>query len=155
MKCRIVSSRLPIKAHPNHTYKFLENMENHRLLIPGAANWTGDKDHARYRVNLGLSRLNMETSLTERVVGTRVCEEPTGGGPLKYRRYFKIQADEQTCVAEIAMDCEMSRWQRLFLVPLLRNQMEKMLRNLRTHMEKPKEKAASPPAPATPRTSSS
>jgi hypothetical protein len=146
MKHRIVSTRVIIKAHPTHVYKFIENMENHRQIVPGASDWTGDKDSARYSVRLGLGKQRMETRISERVIGMRICEEPTGASPCPYRRWFKIQADEHTCIFEITMECDMSAMQRLLLAPVLRSQIERMIRNLKTVMEKPKEAAR--PAPA-------
>jgi hypothetical protein len=147
MKHRIVSTRLFVKAHPTHVYKYLENLQNHSALVPGATGWTGDKDTARYSARLGLGRVKMETRITERVIGLRVCEEPVQPTPCAYRRWYKIQADDQACVLEIAMECEMSGLQRLLLAPLLKGQIEGMLRNIKTVMEKPKE-AARPAAPA-------
>jgi len=150
MKCRIVSSRLPIKAHPTHTYKYIENMDNHRNLIPGVSDWQADKNTARYSCRLGLGRVKLETQLTERMVGGRVCEEPVQGSPFPYKRWIKIQADEQACIVEIAMECDMTTMQKILYTPALKAQMEQMLRNLKAVMEKPKEKPAPAPSPAVP-----
>ncbi len=150
MNCRIVSSRLPIKAHPTHTYKFIENMDNHRQIIPGASDWSGDKNTARYSCRLGLNKLKLETSITERMVGSRICEEPTAGSPFPYKRWIKIQADDQTCILEISMECEMSGIQKVLFGPALKGQMEQMLRNLKSAMETPKEKSAAPAQAAPP-----
>jgi hypothetical protein len=148
MKHRIVSTRLFIKAHPTHVYKFIENMQNHSQIVPGASDWTGDRDTARYAYRLGLGKSRAETKITERVIGMRICEEPTTASPCAYRRWYKIQADDQACVVEIAMECDMSPVQRLLLAPLLKGQIEGMLRKLKAVMEKPKEAAR--PAPAAP-----
>lgn len=149
MKHRIVSTRVTIKAHPTHVYKFIENMENHRQIVPGVSDWSADKDTARYACRMGLGKQRMETKISERVIGMRICEEPAGKAPCPYRRWFKIQADEHTCIMEIAMECDMSAVQRVLLAPLFKSQIERMLRNLKAVMEKPKE-AARPAAPAAP-----
>jgi hypothetical protein len=148
MKHRIVSRRVLIKAHPTHVYKFIENMENHRQLVPGASDWSGDRDSATYSYRLGLGKHRTETRISERVIGMRICEEPAGAAPCPYRRWFKIQADEHTCIFEIAMECEMSPIQRVILTPILKRQIEAMIRNLKAIMEKPKEAAR--PAPVAP-----
>jgi hypothetical protein len=145
MRHRIVSSRLLVKAHPVHIYKFLENLDNHKTLWPGVSRWEGEKDSARYRWRLGLASFNVETKIVERHPGLRICEEPVSGAPFAYRRYFKIQADDQTAVLNISIEAEMSGLQvALFHLPL-KAQLEGILRNIRTTMEKPK---AAPAAPA-------
>ncbi|HEX7877989.1 MAG TPA: hypothetical protein VF720_01190 [Candidatus Eisenbacteria bacterium] len=154
MRHRIVSSRLLVKAHPVHIYKFIENLENHKTLWPGASNWQGDKDQARYRWQLGLGSFNVETRIVERHPGIRVCEEPVSGAPFPYRRYFKIQPDDQTAILNISIEAEMNGLQvALFHLPL-KAQLEGILRNIQKTMEKPKPAvAASPmatPAVATP-----
>lgn len=149
MRHRIVSSRLLIKAHPNHVYKFIENLENHGQLWPGVSNWQGDKDTARYRWRLGLAAFSIETKVVERIVGTRICEEPVSGAPFPYRRWFKIQSDEHTAICEVSLEGEMSRLQIALYHPLIKAQLETILRNLKAVMEKPKAApAATPPAAA-------
>jgi hypothetical protein len=148
MRHRIVSTRLPISAHPNHTYKFIENLENHRQIHPGVSDWVGDKDTARYRLRLGPWHYQMETRIVEKAVGMRICEETIGGSPITFRRWYKIQADEHTCIAEISMECEMTAVQRILLTPLLKKQLEGILKNLKAVMEKPKEAAKPVPTPA-------
>jgi hypothetical protein len=150
MRHRIVSSRVLVKAHPTHIYKFLENLENHKTLWPGVSRWEGDKDNARYRWQLGLLGFNVETKIVERVPGIRVCEEPVSGAPFKYRRYFKIQADEQSAILELALEGDMSPVQIALFQPLLKAQFNATLKNIKTTMEKAKETAAPRPAAATP-----
>lgn len=145
MSHRIVSSRLLVKAHPVHIYKFLENLENHKSLWPGTSNWEGDKDQARYRWQLGLSSFNVETRIVERFPGQRICEEPVSGSPFPYRRYFKVQADDQTGIINISVEAEMSAIQRLLYHVPLKAQLEGILQNLRTQMEKPKVAMAAAP----------
>jgi hypothetical protein len=154
MRHRIVSSRLLVKAHPVHIYKFLENLENHRTLWPGTSRWEGDKDNARYRWQLGLGSFNVTTRIVERHPGLRICEEPVSGAPFPFRRYFKIQADDQTAILNISLEAEMNGLQvALFHLPL-KAQLEGILKNIRTQMEKPKTAPAAPamatPPPAAP-----
>jgi hypothetical protein len=122
-------------------------MQNHSQIMPGATDWSGDKDSASYAIRLGLGRAKTETRITERVIGMRICEEPVRPSPCAYRRWYKIQADDHSCVVEIAMECDMSPVQRILLSPLFKAQIEGMLRNLKAVMEKPKE-APRPAAPA-------
>jgi len=150
MKHRIVSTRLLVKAHPTHVYKFIENMENHRQIVPGVSDWAGDKDSARYSVRLGLARQKAETRITERVIGLRICEESVISSPCPYRRWYKIQADEHTCILEIAMECDMSPLQRFLLAPVFKGQIERMLKNIKAVMEKPKEAARPAPVASAP-----
>lgn len=150
MRHRIVSSRVLVKAHPTHIYKFLENLENHKTLWPGVSRWEGDKDSARYRWQLGLLGFNVETKIVERVPGIRVCEEPVSGAPFPYRRYFKIQADEQSAILEVALEGDMSPVQIALFQPLLKAQFNATLKNIKSTMEKAKETAAPRPASATP-----
>lgn len=165
MRHRIVSSRVLIKAHPNHVYKLLENLENHRQLWPGVSNWQGDRDTARYRWQLGLASFTVETKIVERMVGTRVCEEPVSGAPFPCKRWFKVQAEDQASVCEISLEGEMSRLQiALYHLPI-KGQIEGILQNLKAVMEKPKagstpgappaSPASTPPASAPPTAASS
>lgn len=149
MRHRIVSSRVLIKAHPNHIYKLLENLENHRQLWPGVSSWQGDRDSARYRWQLGLASFNVETRVVERMVGTRICEEPVSGAPFPYRRWFKVQAEDQSSVCEISLEGEMSRLQIALFHPAIKGQLEAILRKLKAVMEQPKA-APGPTAPASP-----
>ncbi|TPW17322.1 MAG: hypothetical protein FD129_425 [bacterium] len=152
MRHRIVSSRLLVKAHPVHVYKFLENLENHKSLWPGTSRWEGDKDQARYRWQLGISGFNMETRIVERFPGQRICEEPVSGSPFPYRRYFKVQPDDQTCIINISVEAEMSGLQMALYHLPMKAQLEGILKNIQTQMEKPKTApaavAAAPAAPA-------
>ncbi|MDZ4803277.1 MAG: hypothetical protein SGI90_00260 [Candidatus Eisenbacteria bacterium] len=157
---RIVSSRLLVKAHPVHIYKFLENLDNHKTLWPATSGWEGDKDQARYQWQLGLGRFNVETRIVERFPGLRICEEPVSGSPFSYRRYFKIQADDQTAILNIAVEAQMSRLQMALYHLAMKAQLEGILKNIQTQMEKPKSApaasaspvavAAAPPPAATP-----
>ncbi len=144
---RIVSSRLLVKAHPVHIYKFIENLENHQSLWPGTSNWEGDKDQARYQWRLGLSNFKVETRIVERFPGQRVCEEPVSGLPFSYRRYFKVQADDQTGVINISIEAEMSRLQMALYHLPMKAQLEGILKNIQAQMEKPK---AAPAVSASP-----
>jgi hypothetical protein len=150
MRHRIVSSRVLVKAHPTHIYKFLENLENHKTLWPGVSRWEGDKESARYRWQLGLFGFNVETKIVERIPGIRVCEEPVSGAPFAYRRYFKIQADDQSAVLEVALEGDMSPVQIALFQPIIKAQFNATLKNIKTAMEKAKETAAPRPASATP-----
>lgn len=159
---RIVSSRVVIKAHHAQIYRFLDNFDNHRQILPGVADWTGDKDSARYSQLFGLGRQRAESKIVERHVGLRVCEESNGSSGLRFKRYYKIQQDDQTSVCEISMVFQegMSLIQRIFTAPLLKSGLDQSLLKLKAIMERPKETrvpaptsiAATPPPSAVPAT---
>lgn len=147
MSQRIVSSRVPIRVPAHDAYRLLEDLENHRALLPGVTEWGGDRDTARYRCRLGPGRIRSELRVVERIPGMRVGVETVRPSPVHYRRWYKIQADERTCICEISMECEMSRARLLLLGPLFRLQMNRFLRHLKAALETP---TAPPPAVSTP-----
>ena len=100
---RIISSRVHIKAHHAQIYRFLDNFDNHKQILPGVRDWSADKDSARYAQSFGLSSQKADSKIVERHVGLRVCEESSGGSGLKFRRYYKIQQDDQTSICEISI----------------------------------------------------
>ena len=44
---RFISSRVHIKAHHAQIYRFLDNLDNHKQIVPGVRDWSADKDSAR------------------------------------------------------------------------------------------------------------
>ncbi len=145
---RIISSRVHIKAHHAQIYRFLDNFDNHKQIVPGVRDWSADKDSARYTQSFGLSSQKADSKIVERHVGLRVAEESAGGSGLKFRRYYKLQQDDQTTVCEISIVFldGLSFAQRLLVAPFVKAGLDATLANLKAIMEKPKEAKA--PAPA-------
>lgn len=141
---RFVSSRVPIKAHHAQIYKFLDNFDNHKQILPGLGGWSADKDSARYGQAFGLARSQAESKIVERHVGLRICEESAGSAALKFRRYYKIQQDDQTSVCEISIIFPegLSFARRLLMGPFVKGVLNRTLFNLKALMEKPKETRA-------------
>lgn len=145
---RIISSRVHIKAHHAQIYRFLDNLDNHKQILPGVRDWSGDKDTARYAQSFGLSSQKGESKIVERHVGLRVAEESGAGSGLRFRRYYKLQQDDQTTVCEISIVFldGLSFAQKLLVAPFVKSALDATLANLKALMEKPKEAKA--PAPA-------